>query len=222
MMVHRLANIKCTALCSHFQTLPNVIMRMHHNLWTAKNEVCVPLVPFVNLFGTRSSVVFDPRIYNLDSYMSSIRPLFSDTTTTVTTITVTWLQVQAILWQLFYIAFFRVWVSDVCSVYACHIRMFCCDIFLTTFTGYLCCLLYTVCELCPSPLFKCACKKLQNFLNFNIVLLVFSWEDGKCYTIKLYKVKLSIMAQKLRVASHLYKSGIISDILYRRKFQNTL
>ena len=83
-MVHRLANIKCTALCSHFQTLPNVIMRMHHNLWTAKNEVCVPLVPFVNLFGTRSSVVFDPRIYNLDSYMSSIRPLFSDTTTTVT------------------------------------------------------------------------------------------------------------------------------------------
>jgi len=61
-----------------------MIMHIHHNLWTAKSEVCVPLAPFVNLFVTRSSVVFEPRIYNLDSYVSSIRPLFSDTTTTVT------------------------------------------------------------------------------------------------------------------------------------------
>ena len=64
--------------------LPHVIMHMHHNVWTAKSEVCVPLAPFVNLFETRSSVVFEPRICNLNSYVSSTRPLFSDTTTTVT------------------------------------------------------------------------------------------------------------------------------------------
>ena len=129
---------------------------------------------------------------------------------------------RAILWQLFPIAFFRVWVSDVCSVYACHIRMFCCDIFPNTFTGYLCCFLYTVCELFLSPLFKCACKRLQNFLNCNVFLLMLSWEDGKCCSIKLYKVKLSVVAQTLRATSHLYRSGIISDILYHRKFQNAL
>lgn len=116
--------------------LPHVIMHMQYKLWTAKSEVCVPLAPCINLYETRSLVAFEPRICNLDSYVSSIRPLFFQhyhycyhcfiiliiiTAITITTITETCLQVPAILWQLFQIPFFRVWVSDVCSVYACHI-----------------------------------------------------------------------------------------------------
>jgi hypothetical protein len=168
--------------------------------------------------------------------MSSIRLLFFKTTTIVTIIITTSLQLPANLWQLFQIAFFRAWVSDVCLVYACHVSMFTCDIFLITSHGYLFRTLYdfwtlsiTYFQICmqeASQFTKLHCNNYVTFFWKKVRVLNWSSFCWIQYDInsKENNSNHPVVKGSKTCPCTSYKSGVVFDIRHSLcfNFQNPL